>query len=111
MEEIYNCIGKLVKDLLGKDVEMVLDARMFVKEGHAPYSLEAEGHVYEHQNPYTDFLIFDKLTYKMYESDGGVKKIELENAMVKKLSIACIGIPKKNHEHNEIKLSEEGETV
>lgn len=111
MEEIYNCIGELVKDLLGKDVEMILDTRIFVKEGHAPYSLEAKGHVYEHQNPYTDFLIFDKLIYKMYKSNGRVKKIELENAVVKKLSIACIGIPKKNHEHKEIKLSGEGKAV
>lgn len=83
--------------LLGEDVELILDAKgVFEKEISSACSLIARGHLYEQQNPYNEFLFFDKLSYKIYGKDEGkYKEVELEDVLVNRNYIVCIGKPKR----------------
>lgn len=81
-----------LKELLDKDVELVLDARVIPAGWKKPsFSLEARGHLSIYQDT-TEFLAFDKLKYHIDKEYG--KEVELENALVNKEYIIAIGLPK-----------------
>lgn len=87
-----------LKELLDKDVELVLDAKVIPTGSDRPsFSLEAEGHLsFNQASTYQDstgFLAFDSIKYHIDRLHG--KEMELENALVNKKYIITIGIKKK----------------
>lgn len=84
-----------LKELLDKDVELLLDARVLPSGTERPSSsLEAEGHLSIHGDIYqTDFLDFDSIKYHIDRARG--KEMELENALVNKKYIIAMGVKKK----------------
>jgi len=79
-------------EFLDKDVKLIIETKATLHVTNQPaVSLEAEGHLSRYQDPCSDYVRFDRLSY-MFK---GLDVSELEDTLVKKDYITIIGLPKK----------------